>query len=63
MAKKIYGLEFIYSDKQNNIKVYSIENINVEKKDEIIQKTCQELIYENEAISIVVKESCIYKVL
>lgn len=63
MAKKIYGLEFMYSNKDGDIKEYSIDNIDIEKKDELVQKTCQELMCKQEAVNIVVKETCIYKAL
>lgn len=61
--KKVYSLEFIYSREDEVIKEYSINDINVNDKDKVIEDTCNKLIYEEKALNLIVKEVCFYKVI
>lgn len=63
MAKKTYNIEFIYLDENRVGKMHSVANINITNKNEVIQKICQWLILKKKAVSIVIREICVYKVL
>lgn len=62
MRKKKYQIEFTYSN-DNEFNTYTVDCDSFDKKDEIIKKIIHELAYKNNATNIVVKETCVYKVL
>ena len=61
--KKLNSLEFMYSNKKEKIDTLEIEEFEAKDKDKIINETVKKLITEHKAINIVVKETCVYKIL
>lgn len=61
--KKVFYLEFTYSNDDDSIGQYKYEYSKEYEKEKILKDTIHKLIYEVGANNIVVKEVCIYKVL
>ena len=61
--KKVFSLEFIYSKDNGEVGEYKVEYNKDSEKESLLTDTVHKLMYEASATSIVVKETCVYKVL